>query len=169
MKLLVTIGLLMCSGLAMATPAVGDSAIFDLKIEQNGAYMLGQFEISLLAKDSAGNYQMRTTVTMEDSPADVRESMEEPKGFLTDETIQSALINCAGYGGKLSQYTLKSETSPMTVPTCIIPQTDEQGAPVGEIYIAQVAMGFVKQVQIESSTGRTVTLEMKSFTNGKGH
>ncbi len=166
MKLILSLSLLLASSLAFATPAVGDFALFNLKMEQNGAYMLGQFEISLLSQDSTGNYKMRTVVTMEDEPAQVRESVEQPKGFLSETTIQSVLSNCAAYGGKSSQFTITSETNAQTVPTCIIQQADDQGKPTGEIHVAAVAFGFVKQVEVDASTGRTVTLEMKAFAKG---
>lgn len=152
---------------AVATPTVGDQARFDIKIEQNGAYVLGQYEIQLLAKDSAGNYQLRTVLTMEDESPRVEETTETEKAFVSDATIKTALENCSTYGGTNSQYTMTEEGHSLTVPTCIIPMVDDQENPAGEIHIAKVAFGFVKQVQIEASTGRTLTFEMKAFTNGK--
>lgn len=167
MKLVLSLSLLLASSLAFATPAVGDFALYSLKMEQNGAYMLGQFEMSLLAKDATGKFQMRTVVTIEDSPAQARDSVVEGKNLLNDNVIQSALSNCSAYGGTPSQYTITSETNSQTVPTCIIPQQDDQGQIVGEVHVAAVPFGFVKQVETDATTGRTVTLEMKAFANGK--
>ncbi len=166
MKLIGSLIVLLASAAALATPAVGDVARFNVKLEQNGAYMTGEYEVALLAKDAAGNYKMRTVVTMEDSPAQTRETMEPAKNFLSDAVIQGALANCEAYGGRKGQYTIPGSQT-QTVPTCVIPSQDDQGRPAGEIHVAMVAFGLVKQIQVDSSTGLTITLEMISYTNGK--
>lgn len=163
MKLFVSMLAILASAAAFATPTVGDNSLFSLKIEQNGAFMAGSYEISLTAVDATGGFKMQSIVTIEGQEPNVSESVVEKKNFLTDAQIADVLANCQSYGGALENYTAPT----FTTQTCKLPQTNEQGQPAGEVYIAAVPFGVAKQVEIEPSTGRTTTLELQKFTAGK--
>lgn len=163
MKLFSMLVTILASAAALATPAVGDYAKFDVKIEQNGAYMLGTYEVSILSKDeSTGQFKMKTVVSMEDQTPQSREKYVDASDFINDQTINKVLANCAGYGGKLSSYTISN----FTTTTCVVPTQDDEGTEDGEVHVALVPLGLVKQVQ-KDSAGRTTSLLLTAFTKGK--
>lgn len=154
---------LMSAATSFATPAVGDAAKFSVTITQNGAAINGTYEMNLVSLDSAGNFVLRSIVTLEGQPANSMEESVAKSDLLSDDQINQVVANCQDLGGTPSTATIQSAN----IATCVMPLADNSGQPSGEIHVGAVPFGVLKQVQINNSVGRTTVLELVSFTAGK--
>lgn len=155
--------ILLGSVTSLATPAVGDSAKFNVSIEQNGAAITGSYEMNLVSVDASGNFMMRSVVELEGQPANTSEESVATNDLLADERINEIVANCAGFGGTAATTTIQS----LDIPTCVLPLADDAGQQNGEIHIGAVPFGILKQVQTNNQVGRRTVLELVSFTAGK--
>lgn len=149
------------SSVSYATPAVGDHAVFKVKIEQAEGVIGGRYEALLTEKDAGGNFRMKTIITIDGQQPQAREEVVGADSLITDAQIQSALSNCAGYGGVNGAYTEQG----LNLPTCVIPLQNDDGSDGGAVHVASVPFGVAKQVEINMD--RTVTLEIETYEFGK--
>ncbi len=147
---------------AWAFPAVGDSAFFELKVEQNGAYMLATYEVSIISKDEAGNFMVKTTITLEDNEPITQEQATDASQLLTEDQIKEALENCEALGGQKQQI----EVAGQTLDSCKVSNKNDKGEVVGENFMALVPFGIAIQKEIIPDIERVTTIEIKKFNLG---
>lgn len=164
MNLLSFLFVFFSSVVAFAAPVIGDYVRFQVKIEENGTTQIGQYEVTLLAIDSIGNLRLRTVITMENGPAQINAETVLSKNVLAEEDYQRLFPYCEDYGRRKDKYILPNS---LIIDTCVIPSDANQGQPTGEIHLAEVPFGIVKQIQIDTATGLTITQEMMAFTKAK--
>lgn len=163
MKLiLAAIGALISAN-AFAFPAVGDSVFYEVRTEQNGAYILATYELEITGKDESGNFIVKTTVNMEDNEPMSSEEPTDISQFLNLEQIKEMMKNCEILGGKTSS----KKVEELEIPTCILQKKNEKGQIISETHLAEVPFGMVLQKDIIPDIERVTTVEMKKFTSGK--
>lgn len=163
MKLiLAAIGALISAN-AFAFPAVGDSVFYEVRTEQNGAYILATYELEITGKDESGNFIVKTTVNMEDNEPMSSEEPTDISQFLNLEQIKEMMKNCEILGGKTSSKKVEEQE----IPTCILQKKNEKGQIISETHLAEVPFGMVLQKDIIPDIERVTTVEMKKFTSGK--
>jgi hypothetical protein len=144
---------------AFAMPAVGDSAVYNTTITQNGQSFTGLLEQSITSMDSAsGKFNVQTVMDFngqKQSQSDLRDAQE----LISDQMASDIVANCANYGGQSDSVTVPAGS----FHACAI-TTNENGA-TGKVWIAAgVAFGVVKADQEQN--GMTTHAELASFKNG---
>ncbi|HVJ64875.1 MAG TPA: hypothetical protein VM901_06440 [Bdellovibrionota bacterium] len=152
-KFLPIVSSLFVSAIALATPAVGDSATYAVTIVQQGQTFKGTGTLAITAKTDTGYELTQTTVfngQTSESKADV-----PVDNFLNDETIADIMANCVNYGGKLE----KAKVAAGEFDVCNL-NTES-----GTVAVGKVPLGIV--TRFDKVENDTQTLELTAYTAGK--
>jgi hypothetical protein len=143
------------STLALAMPAVGDTATFTGSVVSQGQTIPFQNVIALTQFNAANHqYMQSSVVTSSDGKVlDQQSSWVNETDLLTDATVTSLLANCAAQNGVLETVTVPAGT----FNTCKI--TDQEGAMYN---VSNVPFGIVKAVQPKSQ----LNMSLVSFQHG---
>ena len=158
-SLLVSAAAFLVSVSALAMPAVGDQALYNLNYTVNGTVNAGTYENEITGFDAAtGMFTIHTIVTM-GKQVDAQD--EQSNSLLDDATVGQLIANCTAQGGALESVTLPAGA----FSTCALPISGDDFS--GTAWIASgVPFGIVKMVQNKNS-GAVVALDLQSFRLGQ--
>ncbi len=163
MKLLATIFISLFSLSSFSLPSVGDFAQFEVRTEQNGAYLLAYYKVEITSKTEDGKFVIKTTVSMEDQAEEfTQEQIVDSEQLMTDAQIAEAIDKCVSLGGEKRILELVGQQ----IDSCMISNKNDKGEVIGENYIAKVPFGIALQKEFIPDIERVTTIALKSFQFG---
>ena len=140
---------------SFAMPNVGDEALFDYTVTQNGETQTGTLEARLVSFDQTKNqYDETYTITLNgttqtgDFPMDVTD-------LLTDAQLADILTHCEAHGGSHESVTVPAGT----YDTCAIPYTADNAS--GTTWYGNAKFGVIQDVDHDTN-GETETYKLRS-------
>lgn len=167
MKLIIcafsVLSLILVSVAAMAMPAVGDYAKYDLSITPaGGTAIAGVLEKEIIAFNSnTSQYNQRTTISAAGTTPNVSEAWVNASDLITDAGIVQIQSNCASFGG-----TLGTSTTPAgQFPACSIPV--ESNTEHSTYAIGAVPFGLLAADILSKSDGSHTIATINAFRIGQ--
>lgn len=154
---LLVLSLALSSLSAMATPKVGDYALFDAVMTQNLKPVSFLLSMELTAYDAAQKkYQQKQVITV-NGKAQEQSDWVAVDDLTSDAAIDSLLSDCVNQGGKAESITVATAS----IPTCAFPQdtADEKGT----VWVGKVPFGLVKIDTVYKADNRHLVATLKSF------
>jgi hypothetical protein len=149
---------LVFAALSHATPKMGDFASYQLEMSSREHNLSVIIDKEILSFDASQNsYLVRQTMTQEGNPPESLEENTPADQMITDEMIDSILVNCGSTGGSLQSVTVPAGT----FNTCAMPIDNESES--GTVWIAKVPFGFVQLQTTSKSEGVTTRATLRSF------
>jgi hypothetical protein len=143
---------------AHATPKVGDTAVYDVKLGLNDQSAEGVLQVELAQFDMAKNaYLERQSFTLQGRAPETSESWKTSEEYLSDSVIEQLLANCQARGGLAQKiYVGAGEFS-----TCAVAfDTDDSK---GVLWIGQAPFGIVKSDIVRKDNGMTISNSLRSY------
>ncbi len=143
---------------AYATPKVGDTAVFDVKLGLNGQSAEAINQIELVQFDlSKNSYLERQTFTMAGRAPETSDNWKTSDEYLTDSVIEEVLSNCAARGGLAQKiYVTAGEFN-----TCAVNFDTPEAS--GVLWIGKVPFGVVKSDVVRKDNGMTISSAIRSY------
>jgi len=147
MKLLAIAIFVLSSSAALATPAVGDYAVFSGTVTKGTQVTTIRDEMELVSYDQTTN-QFTEKIT-ETTPAGTTSGSQQVDAtkLLTDSTIAQILQTCASFGGVPASVT----TAIATFNTCALPV---DGNSKGTVWVGAVPFGIVQMDLTDVASGQ---------------
>ncbi|WP_413289735.1 hypothetical protein [Bdellovibrio sp. HCB337] len=159
--ILMSLASLFLATAALATPAVGDYAKYNVTISQGNQKMSLIAEQTITAFDQAANqYTVQTTYNY-NGQSQIDSAQKPADEFVSDAMAKDIIANCASYQGTLEQVTVPAGK----FNSCKLPTSDGNGGTGSINLVAGVAFGIVKGTSTEQ--GKVTNVELLAFTNGK--
>jgi len=156
---LVILTLTLAAVFAEATPALGDKAVFNVKLSKGAQSMTGKVTFELTNYDKAAGTWTQTSTTDFNGQKQTQTETVQTSDLLDDATIDSVLANCAARNG-----TSETVTTPAgDLPSCAIPISNSQGK--GTVWVSKVPFGMSKWI-LNRTDGITVDSLLESFVAG---
>ena len=143
---------------AHATPKVGDSAVYIVKLGLNGQSAEATNQVELVQFDLSKNaYLERQTFTLQGRAPETADNWKATDEFMNDATIDEALSNCQANGG-LSQkvYVPAGEFA-----TCALNFDAPEAS--GVVWVGKAPFGVIKSEIVRKDNGMTISSTLHSF------
>lgn len=142
---------------ALAMPAVGDKALYNVTETQAGTTYQYTFDQVIVSQDPTTHFfNIDQTITYQ-GQSQVKSVQQDPANLPTDSTVTSYITNCVMIGGKLETITIAAGT----FNTCVV-LTDSGST----LWIANVPFGIAKSIE-KYEDGSEAHIELQSYTHGK--
>lgn len=157
MKIISILFISLCVSLsALATPAVGDQAVYSGTVTTKNKTMAYELEQSILSQDTTtGKFKMQTKASYNGKSLKKAYPVDQ-QNLLSDSAINQQMTDCTKNLGTLETITVPAGT----FNTC---KMKGQG---GHVWIASgIPFGIVK-TDGKNFTGQKIFLELQSYING---
>ncbi|MEQ1876935.1 MAG: hypothetical protein ABL958_09840 [Bdellovibrionia bacterium] len=158
MKLFSALLITLASTVALAMPAVNDSASYDITFTQGGQTLTGTQDLVITAYNQATKlYTVKSTVTF-NGQTQVKESQTPAEKLLSDAAAEQLMAKCSEQGGAVTQVTVGAGT----LAACAVP-VNENGA-TGTLYLGTVPFGLIKMEV--NANGQSMLMTLRAFNKG---
>lgn len=144
---------------ALALPKVGDQAIYDVTVTEQGKRSAYTSVVEIVAFNAVNDtYLQRDTKKVDGQPDQIQEDWKEPAEIMSDDKVENILADCDQVGGV---------TAGVAVPagnftSCSLPVSADETQPfAGRVWIARVRFGLARSEL--TAKGVTTVTSLRSF------
>ncbi len=155
------------AAMANAAPRVGDSSTHTyLNIDEDGTRMTGTKSIEILDIDAADAknvlYTVQLTTTLDGNPTiEIETDIYRADQVISEEESAKMVADCEKLGGRRETF----ERDAIKLDACV--ETYATNNEVGEIWVASVPFGIIKQKIRNPEINLEYSTELKSFVRGQ--
>lgn len=156
---LVILSLTFAAVFAEATPALGDRAVYNVKLSKGAHSITGKVTFELTSYDKETDTWVQTSTTDFNGQKQTQTDKIASSDVLDDATIDSVITNCAARKGTLE--TVKTPAGDF--PSCAVPISTNEAK--GTAWVSKVPFGYSKWI-LNRADGVIVDSLLESYVNG---